>query len=128
MQQCNQLSVTLDIDGKQGLQLVEINEITYFEYDGLINRIIVHTLDKQYYTMGTLKFFVELLNGSGFNFRLVDRNNAANIDNIVCMDSRTKMAYFEWPTTRTSKGCTFSRKHFVDVTEALSVSRLVVVT
>ncbi|MFD0712717.1 LytTR family DNA-binding domain-containing protein [Paenibacillus sp. GCM10027626] len=120
MQECNHLSVTLDIDGNQGLELVEIRDITYFEYDSIINRIIVHTLDKHYYTMGTLKYFVESLNSSGFNFKLVDRNNAANIDNVVYMDNSTKMAYFEWPVTKHSKGCTFSRKHFAEVEGQLS--------
>jgi len=115
VQQCNQLSVSLDIDGKKGLQLISINDMIYFEYDGIINRIMIHTLKEKFYTMGTLKYFVELLNNSGYNFKVVDRNNVVNLDNIVYLDESTKKAFFEFPVVSGSKGCTFSRKLFDEV-------------
>ncbi|GGD64388.1 LytTR family transcriptional regulator DNA-binding domain-containing protein [Paenibacillus nasutitermitis] len=120
MQQCKQLSVSLDIDGKKGLQLININDMIYFEYDGIINRIMIHTLKEKFYTMGTLKYFVELLNNSGFNFKVVDRNNVVNIDNIVYLDGSTKKAYFEYPVVSGSKGCTFSGKLFDEVYKDLA--------
>ncbi|WP_373876431.1 LytTR family DNA-binding domain-containing protein [Paenibacillus spongiae] len=126
MQQCKQLSVTLDIDGKLGFGLVNIHDIIFFEYDNLINRIIIHTMNKKYYTMSTLKYFIESLNNSGYFFKLVDRNNAVNIDKIVCLDSRTKKAYFEWPTHTGSKNCTFSGKHFDEVMKLLSSDSIVI--
>lgn len=112
MQKCKHLSVALSIDGERGLTLLDVTDIIYFECDSLINRIIVHTATSHYYTMGTLKFFVESLNNSGYNFKLVDRNNAVNIDNIVCVDTSRKLAYFETPIHAKSKSCTFSAKHF----------------
>lgn len=126
MQQCKQLSVTLDIDGKLGFELVDIHDIIFFEYDNIINRIIIHTENQKYYTMSTLKYFIESLNNSGYSFKLVDRNNAVNIDKIVCLDTATKKAYFEWPTNTRSKNCTFSGKHFEEVMKLLSSGSIVI--
>jgi|GEM_PF-1944080 len=112
MHECRHLSVALDVDGGLGLKLIQIEDIIFFECDAIINRIVVHTRDASYYTMGTLRFYVELLNNSGFNFKLVDRNNAVNLHNIAYLDKSMKMAYFDWPLTPNSKSCTLSAKHF----------------
>ncbi|WP_020617503.1 LytTR family DNA-binding domain-containing protein [Paenibacillus daejeonensis] len=125
MHDCKHLSVALDVDGGLGLKLVQIEDIIFFECDGIINRIVVHTRDASYYTMGTLRFYVELLNNSGFNFKLVDRNNAVNIHNIAYLDKGTKKAYFEWPLGPNAKCCTFSAKHFDSVVRGLPAGKAI---
>ncbi|WP_219838058.1 LytTR family transcriptional regulator DNA-binding domain-containing protein [Paenibacillus sp. R14(2021)] len=110
--ECNYLSLSKDKDGKLGLMQVEINQILFALYDGIDNRIIVHTIEGTFYTMGTLKFFTESLNATGYHFRICDRNSTVNVDRIVYLEPNSKMAFFEWPTTSKSKRCAISGENF----------------
>lgn len=116
------LSVTRDIDGKLGFNLVDIRDIIYIEYDGIINRMYVHTIDDVFYTMGTLKYFVESFNACGFDFKLVDRNSAVHMDKIVRLDQKLKMAFFELEITKKSKCCTIANRNFPEVVRCLTNS------
>ncbi|MFC5653515.1 LytTR family DNA-binding domain-containing protein [Paenibacillus solisilvae] len=116
------LSVSRDIDGKHGFILVDISEIIYIEYDGIVNRVYVHTINDVFYTMGTLKYFVEGLNASGFDFKLVDRNSAVHMDKIVRLDQKLKMAFFELEITKKSKCCTIANRNFPEVVRSLTNS------
>ncbi|PZD95885.1 hypothetical protein DNH61_10595 [Paenibacillus sambharensis] len=100
------LTVARHKDGESGLLTVLIDDITFLEYERMANRIVVHTLTDTFYMMGTLKFWVTALQNSGYEFVMVDRNNAANLNRIVRLDKQYKIAYFESSLTKDSKGCT----------------------
>ncbi|WP_308635002.1 LytTR family transcriptional regulator DNA-binding domain-containing protein [Paenibacillus silvisoli] len=109
---CEYLAVSRDIDGKSGLVSVLISDVLLLYFDGVYDRLIIHTMQDQYYTMGSLKYWTEALNSSGYAFRIVDRNNAANLDNVAFIDSASKKVYFEQVTHPKSKYCTISDQQF----------------
>ncbi|GGG09700.1 LytTR family transcriptional regulator DNA-binding domain-containing protein [Paenibacillus abyssi] len=114
-----QLSVTRDVEGKSGFCSVSIDDIVFIEFDRILNRLYVHTIDNIYYTMGTLKYFVEGLNGCGYDFRLVDRNNAVHLLKIKRLDQKHKIAYFEEEISKKSKRCTIAYRNFDEVVTIL---------
>lgn len=106
------LSVTRDIDGESGIVSLRGQDILFLEWSGKDDRVIVHTMDEKFYVTGTLKYWSNALNNSGFTFRDVDRNNLVNVDRIVRIDSVFKIAYFESEVRSNSKHCTMSIKKY----------------
>lgn len=104
------LTVTLDPFGDTGLKMVPVGRVYFLNYDKLTNRIIVHTAKKEHYMPGTLKFWVNSLNSSGFVFMIVDRNNAVNVQNITFIDKKNHYAYFDGAPRSKSKKCTMSQQ------------------
>lgn len=73
------ISVTRDPKGNTGLSALDITEITYMEFEQSLYRIMVHTKDEVFYTVGTLKYWATTLKSSGYNFVLADRNTLINV-------------------------------------------------
>ncbi|MFD1886848.1 LytTR family transcriptional regulator DNA-binding domain-containing protein [Paenibacillus wenxiniae] len=105
------LSVTREVDGDTGILNIDTGTIWYMEYDRHIDRIVVHTQRSMYYMTGTLKYWKIVLNNSGLNFALVDRNALININNIIEIDTNYRDAYFDEVK---SKVCTLARHKFAD--------------
>ncbi|MNP28724.1 hypothetical protein D3C76_1217080 [compost metagenome] len=80
------LSVSRDIEGESGIVSLQGEDIIFLEWSGKLARILVHTIDQTYYTMGTMKYWSTVLNSSGYRFDIVDRNNAVNVDKIKRLD------------------------------------------
>ena len=104
------LTVTRDVEGHSGLIPVSIDAITFLEYEQSNNRIIVHTLEDIYYTMGTLKYWMNAIEGAGHNYVLADRNTAINVSRIVHIDTIFRVAYFENPSEANARNCLLSIK------------------
>lgn len=119
------LSVTKDIEGASGLYQLSVLKIAYMEYDKTINRVVVHTPEKIYYTMGTLKFFQKALAENGHRFMWVDRTFVVNIDCIKVMDTTRHIAYFDSNPNIHSKKCTFTSGRFLEVMERLGTFKTV---
>jgi len=100
------LSLTRDRDGKSGFVHVQASDLLYLEYDSMESRIHFHTLNEVFYAMGTLKYFQEALNNSGYEFEKVDRNYVVNTVKVVSVDRSNGYLYFEHPYTKHSKRCT----------------------
>lgn len=125
-----QFTVTGSRDGSGGLVPIDVQEIIFLEYiGGSEAQIRVHKLQETFYTMGTLRYWVTALQESGFEFALVDRNNAVNIRNIKRLDSEYKKAYFEVDITRDSKYCTLAWEKYKALVKKLqSMDQSVIIT
>lgn len=125
-----QFTVTGSRDGSGGLVSIDVKEIIFFEYiGGSEAQIRVHKLHETFYTMGTLRYWVTALQESGFEFALVDRNNAVNIRNIKRLDSEYKKAYFEEEITHGSKYCTLAWEKYKALVKKLqSMDQPVIIT
>lgn len=119
------LSVAKDIEGSSGLYQLPVLEIAYMEYQKTINRVVVHTPEKKYYSMGTLVFWQSGLAANGHRFMWVDRTNVVNIDCIKLMDTVRHIAYFDAVPCKTSKKCTFTSGRFNEVLERIGESKSV---
>ncbi|AHV98027.1 LytTR family transcriptional regulator DNA-binding domain-containing protein [Paenibacillus sabinae] len=115
------LSVTKDVGGKSGITNIEIGDILMLSYSKSIDRVLVHTAETIYYTIGTLTFWNEVLNNSGHNFSLVDRSNSLNLDKVVILDPTFKVAYFESNITPKSKRCIIAGYRFNEVKKSLNL-------
>ncbi|AOZ91281.1 LytTR family transcriptional regulator DNA-binding domain-containing protein [Paenibacillus crassostreae] len=102
------LSVTKDIEGESGIVSLDGKDIIFLEWSGRLARLLVHTLDHTYYTMGTMKYWTTVLNNSDYRFEIVDRNNAVNVDRIKRLDPILCKAYFEDNLNKNSKYCTMA--------------------
>lgn len=109
------ITVTKDIEGSSGIISLPICDIAYIEYASKIDRVILHTIDSMYYTMGTLKYFLTALDNSGYNFAAVDRTNVVNLDKLVRLDEVYHVGYFEEVVTENSKRCTFTNINFAKI-------------
>lgn len=109
------ISVTRDVDGDSGIVNLKVADILFLEWNTKYERVIVHTKEEVFFTPGTLKYWAGTLNNSGFKFRIVDRNNAVNVDRIVRLDSVFKKAYFEADVRKNSKCCTMAFKRYKDL-------------
>ncbi|CAH1212712.1 hypothetical protein PAECIP111893_03586 [Paenibacillus plantiphilus] len=125
-----ELTVTGSRDGSGGLLSIDVRDIIFFEYiGGSEAQIRVHKLHETFYTMGTLRYWVTALQASGFEFALVDRNNAVNIRSIKRLDSQFKIAYFEEEITRDSKYCTLAWEKYKALVKKLkSIDQPVIIT
>lgn len=116
------LTVTRDVEGITGAIPLPIDRISFMEYEKPINRIIVHTLDETFYTVGTLKFWTNSIEGAGYDFVLADRNTAINISMIVQIDTGFRIAYFESASIKGAKKCLLSGNGLTRVLENLDRS------
>ncbi|MGN7763841.1 LytTR family transcriptional regulator DNA-binding domain-containing protein [Paenibacillus sp. 22594] len=114
------ISVTRDIEGKTGLITVRIDEIIYLGTDSRTAILLLHTLDSVYFTAGTLKYWTQVLNASGYCFLLADRNNSINIRRIVEINKLLKVAYFE-PESERNKASKYSTMSKSGLKEVLQV-------
>ncbi|WP_340014632.1 LytTR family transcriptional regulator DNA-binding domain-containing protein [Paenibacillus sp. FSL K6-1318] len=105
MYELKELSVTKERDGKSGGTNIPIKGITHLEADSYM--VIVHTAKEHYYLAGTMVYWVNTLNASGYKFRNADRSNIINVENIRSVDMNFKLAYFENDVNKQSKKCTF---------------------
>lgn len=112
------ISVSRSAQGKTGLVQLPIDDILYFEFDRGIEMIAVHTLTEKFFIPGTLKYWLEVLTASGYNFEMVDRNNAVNLCRIKHVDKTFKLAYFEEAICKESKRCTVSISNINTVLKA----------
>lgn len=115
------LSVAVDINGKAGMISLNIGDIVKLEFVRPMDRVLVHTLHDVYYLMGTVKFWKTSLNSTGYNFMMVDRINAVNLDKIVLVNEIFKVAYFEESPTKQAKKCTIARGRYEEVLSRLTV-------
>ncbi|RUT48574.1 hypothetical protein EJP82_01125 [Paenibacillus anaericanus] len=114
------LTVTRDVQGKQGMFSLKVNDIIFLECNPKVkDSIFVHTKDNQYYMVGPLKYWVTVLNNSGYRFSVVDRSNALNVDEIVWLDKIYKVAYFDHQIDKNSKRCPIAFHRYKDVENEL---------
>jgi hypothetical protein len=118
-----QITVARDIDALEGFTTLDVDDILFIEFVRFTSRLHIHTLEQVYYMQGTLKFYLEGLCKSGFQFRLVDRNNIVHMTKIKTLDSKFKVAFFENEINNESKRCTISWANFNDVIAELQRSK-----
>ncbi|WP_150268684.1 LytTR family DNA-binding domain-containing protein [Paenibacillus tepidiphilus] len=116
------ISVSKDPKGTTGLFTLEIAEINYMEFEGSMYRILVHTRDELYYTVGTLKYWLTALSGSGYNFVLADRNTLIHVTNIVQIDKTFNIAYFGENAAGTQPKCFLSEKGYREVSKNIKAT------
>jgi len=122
----NCLSVTKDENGYSGLVQLNIADIAFLE--SRTGKILIHTIHNDtFYTVGSLKYWTQVLNSTGFSFFIADRNNSVHMDNIVEMNGFLKVAYFERNRGNTSKHCTMSKSGYKEVSMLLDIARSAVV-
>ncbi|NQX43784.1 LytTR family transcriptional regulator DNA-binding domain-containing protein [Paenibacillus tritici] len=116
------LSVTRDVDGTAGLVQLPISNIAYMAYIKKINRVTVHTVDDEFFLMGTLVFWQNALVANGYRFISVDRTNVVNIDRIKYLDKTKHNAYFESAPSKTSKRCTMTNIKFDQIADMIQMN------
>lgn len=116
------ITVSREVDATTGIENLPIRNIAFLGYARQIDRVIVHTIDEIFYMRGTLKYWQNALDSSGYNFATVDRTNVVNLDKIVIMDEVYRVAYFTDCITKTSKRCTFTKINFKKVKEKCALS------
>jgi DNA-binding LytR/AlgR family response regulator len=117
------ISVTRDVKGNSGLSALDITEITYMEFERNLYRIVVHTKDEVFYTVGTLKYWVTTLTSSGYNFVLADRNTLINVSNIIQLDKTFHVAYFGENLKGIEQKCFLSEKGYKEVVKDVKISQ-----
>ncbi|MNI49834.1 LytTr DNA-binding domain protein [compost metagenome] len=117
------MSVTRDVKGNSGLSALDIAEITYMEFERSLYRIVVHTKDEVFYTVGTLKYWVTTLKSSGYSFVLADRNTLINVQNIVQLDKTFHVAYFGQNQKGVEQKCFLSEKGYKEVVKDVKDSQ-----
>lgn len=113
------LSLTDHPDGKHGFSQVPVGDILFIEFDRLLNRVLFHTSEQVYYSMGTFKFYVEALAKSGCAFNIVDRNYAVSMSKVVLIDRERGIIYFDSNVTKDSKKCTIAFSNFNSIVAAV---------
>lgn len=107
------ISATRDPEGNSGITSVRVEDILYLGVDSRSAIIIIETIQQTYYTTGTLRYWTHVLNKTGYNFLLADRNNSIQVPKIVEVNELTKIAYFD--INDKSKYCTMSRSGLKEV-------------
>lgn len=92
------------------------------EFERTIYRIIVHTYDQTFYTVGTLKYWLNTLASSGYNFVLADRNTLIQVTNIIQMDKTFHIAYFGEDHKGVEQKCFLSEKGYKEVLKNVKTS------
>ncbi|MNW38905.1 hypothetical protein D3C74_159850 [compost metagenome] len=114
------LTVTTDPDGSTGISSLKIDDVIFLESNPKIkDGLIVHTRDKEYFMVGSLRYWTTVLNNSGYNFSVVDRSNSINVEQIVWLDKLYKVAYFEQELSKRSKRCTIAFHRYKAVEQEL---------
>ena len=115
------ISVTRDPAGNSGLISIDADEILMLEYSSKEDRIILHTTDHSFFTMGTLKYWTDALNGTGYKYALVDRGNSLNLEKVVLLDKTYNLAFFESDIHSQSKRCMIASQRFKEVECSLNI-------
>ncbi|AIQ69510.1 LytTR family DNA-binding domain-containing protein [Paenibacillus graminis] len=89
------LSVTKDHAGKRGLYPLPVEDILYLRFSSKYRCVVVTTAVREYYTTGTLNYWTEVINNSGFRFSLADRTASINLMKVVQVDRFSKTAFFD---------------------------------
>ncbi|ASA20979.1 LytTR family transcriptional regulator DNA-binding domain-containing protein [Paenibacillus donghaensis] len=114
------ISVAKDMEGFTGLTHIDVNRVAFLECDSRLGKVMFNTVDNEvYYSEGTLKYWTQALNGSGYNFYIADRSTSVNIENITEMNEFLKVAYFEINKSKTSNYCTMSKSGYKEVTSLI---------
>lgn len=113
------ISVNRDVKGNSGVVPIAISEITYLEFEKSINRIIVHTRSDRFYTVGTLKYWANTLECSGYDFVLADRNTLIHVSNIFQIDRTFHIAYFGDNLKGEEQKCFLSERGYEKVTSKI---------
>lgn len=103
------LALTKDKIGASGITNISANEVFYFECTyGKSSHLDVYTSRGMYYTMGTLSYLMDSLNGSGYRFAKGDRSASVNLDNVVRVSEFFKTVYFDDSET----GCMLTNRGY----------------
>lgn len=116
------ISVTRDTEGNTGVFSLDIAKITYMEFERTIYRIIVHTYDQTFYTVGTLKYWLNTLASSGYDFVLADRNTLIQVSNIIQVDKTFHIAYFGEDHKGVEQKCFLSEKGYKAIIKNVKTS------
>lgn len=117
------ISLTKEISGESGLELKRIKDIHFLGYDKKAMRVIFHTKNGMYYQAGTLAYWIDVLRGTGYNFRECDRNAAVNMDNITHIDNVFKRVCFDEKVGPDTKWCYMSLPKYNAIMDELTVMR-----
>ena len=88
------LTVTKDPDGENGLINIPISTICFLQYASHVSRVVVHTENEEYYLPGTLRYWIAVLNASGFCFYHAERNALINVEKVISIDRNFAYIYF----------------------------------
>ncbi|GBF73187.1 hypothetical protein PA598K_01472 [Paenibacillus sp. 598K] len=80
------LAVTLDAEGKSGIINVKVSDVTHLESDSP-TMVAVHTSDRKYFVMGSIKYFTGVLEASGYEFFLSDKGTLVNLNYVIRVDT-----------------------------------------
>lgn len=92
------------------------------EFERSIYRIIVHTYDQTFYTVGTLKYWLNTLASSGYHFVLADRNTLIQVSNIIQLDKTFHIAYFGEDHKGIRQKCFLSDKGYKEILKYVRTS------
>lgn len=111
------LVVTYDIHGTGGLVKVRTNDILYLKCRSEKMHIKIVTPTADYNVMGTIKYWIDSLNNSGYQFKLIDRGTVVNVTKIAGIDNEEKTIMFA--ERNTGKECTIASHRYHDVLDDL---------
>ncbi|GKU79826.1 LytTR family DNA-binding domain-containing protein [Paenibacillus sp. L3-i20] len=89
------IALTHDERGTKGLIVQNIQDIDYIKAYKLKKGVKFYIKDRVLFMPGTLTYWCDVLNNSGYNFRECDRSAIANLDNIIKIDFFYYKVYFE---------------------------------
>lgn len=113
------LTVSADPGGIEKGENVQVDKVLFISKGRKRDQILVHTFDKTYYMVGTLRHWETFLNSNGFRFLNVDRSNTLNVEKVKIVNGIFKDAYFEDEITKTSKRCPIAYHRFDEVVEEM---------
>lgn len=113
------LTVSADPEGFIKGENVPVDKILFISKGRKRNQILVHTFERTYYMIGTLRHWEKFLNSNGFKFLNVDRGNTLNIEKVKTVNGIFRDAYFECEISKTSKRCPISYHRFDEVVEEM---------
>jgi hypothetical protein len=116
------LNLTVSADDSRGMnkgENIPVDKVLFISKGRKRDQILVHTFEKTYYMIGTLKYWESFLNNNGFHFLNVDRSNTLNVEKVKIVNGIFKDAYFECEITKTSKRCPISYHRFGEVIEEM---------
>ncbi|OBA07798.1 hypothetical protein A9P44_00140 [Paenibacillus polymyxa] len=113
------LTVSADPEGFIDGGNVSVDKVLFISKGRKRNQILVHTFERTYYMIGTLRHWENFLNSNGFKFLNVDRSNTLNVENVKIVNGIFRDAYFECEITKTSKRCPISYHRFDEVVEEM---------
>ncbi|AIQ62753.1 hypothetical protein PSTEL_06205 [Paenibacillus stellifer] len=111
------LTVTEDENGA-GIQPVSVDDILFLQTN-MKALVEVHTREGKYYTVGPLRFWESAFAQGGFQFVRLDRGVLANLEQIKCINTTLKFAYFDYPVTNRTKYCMMSDGRYKAIMEEL---------